>query len=436
MIRQASIVVLVLVTCGALGQQTGPAPQSATAPLTVTLRDALERARANSPAFRQALVEYGVAQQDRLQARAGMLPSLTYNNQYLYTEGNGTPTGVFIANNAVHEYLSQANAHEAFSVAQLAEFRRARAAEALARARQEIALRGVAVTVVQDYSNLLIAQHRFATAQETEADAREFLTVTQELEQGREVAHADVLKAQLQYQDRQIDLSHAQLAMEQARLQLALLLFPSFDQDFEVVDNLQTPAALPPKDEAMQMARRNNPELDAALAAKDVAEHEVNVARAGYLPSLTLDYFYGIDATHFATENGRIQNLGYAAQATLNIPVWNWGITRSKVRQAELQGQLASVQLEYAQRKLVADFEGAYSQAGSAAEQIETLRSSVSLAAESLRLTTLRYKAGEATALEVVDAQNAVAQENDTLVQAEAAYAVAVAQLQSVTGPF
>lgn len=365
-----------------------------------------------------------------------MLPSLTYNNQYLYTEGNGTPSGVFIANNAVHEYLSQANAHEAFSMAQLAEFRRAAAAEALARAQQEIALRGLAVTVVQDYSNLLAAQHRFATAQETAAAAREFLTVTQEREQGREVAHADVLKAQLQYQDRQIDLSHAQLTMEQARLQLALLLFPYFNQDFQVVDNLQMPVALPPKEEAMQMARRNNPELEAALAAKDVAEHEVSVARAGYIPGLTLDYFYGIDATHFATESGRIQNLGYAAQATLNIPVWNWGITHSKVRQAELRGQLAGVQLAYAQRKLVADFEGAYGQAGSSAEQIETLRSSVLLAAESLRLTMLRYKAGEATALEVVEAQNAVAQESDALVEAEAAYAVATAQLQSVTGPF
>ena len=239
-----------------------------------------------------------------------MLPSLTYNNQYFYTEGNGTPTGVFIANNAVHEYLSQADAHETFSLAQLAEFRRARAAEALARARQEIALRGLAVTVVEDYSNLLAAQHRFATAQETAAAAREFLNVTQELEQGREVAHADVLKAQLQYQDRQIDLSHAQLAMEQARLQLALLLFPDFNQDFQVVDNLQAPVALPPKEEAMQMARRNNPELDAALAAKDVAEREVRVAWAGYLPGLTLDYFYGIDATHFAMVIGIVSKNG------------------------------------------------------------------------------------------------------------------------------
>ncbi len=365
-----------------------------------------------------------------------MFPSLTYNNQYLYTEGNKTPTGVFIANNAVHEYVSQADAHEVLSVAQVADLRRARAAGALARAKEEIALRGLVVTVVEEYSNLVVAQHRFATAQETAADAQQFLTVTQELERGREVAYADVIKAQLQYQDRQVALRKAQLAIEQARLQLALLLFPNFNTNFEVVDNLQTPVALPPAQEALKMAERNNPELEGALAAQAVAKHEVSAARAAYLPGLTLDYFYGIDASHFATKTGRIQNLGYSAEATLNIPVWNWGITSSKVRQAQLRERFANLQREYTQRKLASDFEAYYSQAEHAAAQVETLRKSTSLAAESLRLTTLRYKAGEATALEVVEGQNAIANENDALVDAEAAYVIGVAQLQAITGPF
>lgn len=437
MLRIPSLLLLICIGCGAVvAQQSGMASQPPEAPLTVTLLDAIELARANSPAFRQALVEYGVAQQDRVQTRAGMLPSLTYTNQYLYTEGNGTSTGVFIANNGVHEFVSQADAHEAFSAAQVADLHSAKAAAALARAKQEIAMRGLVVTVVQDYSNLVVAQHRFATAQESEATALGFLTVTQELERGREVAHADVVKAQLQYQDQQIILSNAQLAMEQARLQLALLLFPNFSQDFQVVDNLQTPIALPSREEAMQLARHNNPDLDAALAAKELAEHEVSAAKAAYLPGITIDYFYGIDANHFATESGRIQNLGYAAQATIAIPIWNWGITRSKVQQAELRGQLANVQLQYTQRKLLADFEGAYSQAQHATAQVEELRSSESLATESLRLTLLRYKAGEAVALEVVSAQNAVTQERNALVEAEAAYAIGVAQLQAVTGPF
>ena len=190
----------------------------------------------------------------------------------------------------------------------------------------------------------------------------------------------------------------------------------------------------------ISMARKGNPELQAALAGRNVAGTELLAAKAAYLPTLTLDYFYGIDANRFATRSatsaGNIQNLGYAAEATLNIPVWNWGITRSKVRQAQLRAQSAEVQLQFARRKLIADFEGAYQEAEHAAAQAELLRSSVALAADSLRLTTLRYKAGEVTAAEVVGAQNAVAQENNALVDAEAAYANAIAKLQAIAGPF
>ena len=62
------------------------------------------------------------------------------------------------------------------------------------------------------------------------------------------------------------------------------------------------------------MAQKNNPELSAAFAALEVANHEVTVARAGHLPTLVLDYFYGIDANHFAVSTDGIRNLGYCGR--------------------------------------------------------------------------------------------------------------------------
>src|SRR5215470_18204178 len=88
---------------------TGWAQSSTQAPLTLTLQDALTRARTNSVQFQAALTDQGLAHEDKVQARAALLPSVTYNTEYLYTEGNGTSTGRFIASNAVHEYVSQGN---------------------------------------------------------------------------------------------------------------------------------------------------------------------------------------------------------------------------------------------------------------------------------------------------------------------------------------
>ena len=90
------------------------------APLTITLQDALQRARLNDPEYRSAITDLGLAREDRVQARAGLLPNVDYNNSFIYTQGTGAlpancatstagcPTSKFIANNGVHEYISQA----------------------------------------------------------------------------------------------------------------------------------------------------------------------------------------------------------------------------------------------------------------------------------------------------------------------------------------
>ncbi len=272
-----------------------------------------------------------------------LLPNVNYNAQFLYTEGNGTAAGRFIANNGVHEYLSQGNVHQSLSLADVADYRRAQAAEAVAKARSEVAARGLVVTVVHAYYGFVVDQRKYSTAQRADDEAQHFLDLSQKLEHGGEVAHSDVIKAQIQAQQKQRALQEAQLAMDRSRVDLAVLLFPDFNQNFSVVDDLQAPEALPSFLEAQAAAGNNNPDLRAALAAVREANQSVAAAWNGFLPALGLDYFYGIDGNRFATTqldpaSGRdIRNLGYAATATLQFPVWNWGASRSKVKQADLR---------------------------------------------------------------------------------------------------
>lgn len=405
--------------------------------VSLTLADALARAKANSPQFQAAVTELGLAREERLQARAGLLPGVNYSNSFIYTQGNGTPSGVFIANNGVHEYLSQGIAHEAIGPAGIADYQRAAAALALAQARHEIAVRGLVVTVVDSFYGYIAAQNRTRTAQQVFDEGERFLSNTEKLEQGGEVAHSDVIKAQIQANDLLRARDQAKLAEQNAKLALAVLLFPNFFQDFTLVNDLAAVPPLPAIADIQQLAEKNNPELKAAYAAMNVANKELSVAWAGYLPSLTVDMFYGIDANQFAVYNrDGARNLGYAAAATLNIPVWNWGATQSKVRQAQLQRNLAKVELSATQRQAIADLQQFYSEAQTAREHLDILTKTAGLAADSLRLTTLRYQAGEATALEVVDAQNTLATARNNLDDGQTRYRVALANLQTLTGSF
>jgi outer membrane protein TolC len=414
-----------------------PADQT-TSGLRLTLQDALARARKNSVEFQSAATDAAIAAEDRKQSRDALLPSAVYNNQVLYTQGTGTGGVRYIANNSVHEYISQGNLHEAIDLAGVASYRRAAAAAAVARARAEIALRGLVVTVVQDYFRVAAAQSKLEIAQRGSSQGEDFFKLTGQLEKGGEVAHSDVIRAELQMQDRRRQLQEAQLELLNAKLDLAVLIFPDFNENYEISDDLHASVPLPTIEEVQQQGAKDNPELRAALAGVQEAGHAVTNARAGYLPSLTLDYFYGIDSAQFAAnsviDNQRIPNLGSSASATLNIPIWNWGATQSRVKQAELRRTQAQRELSLAQRKLLSEMKSLYGEAETALNELAGLQRSAELASEGLRLATLRYKGGETTVLEVVDAQNSFAQANTNYQDGAVRYRVALANLQTLTG--
>ncbi len=417
---------------------TAQTADQASSALRLTLQDALARARKNSVEFQAAATDAAIAGEDRKQARDALLPSVAYNNQFLYTQGNGKGSVRYIANNSIHEYISQGNVHEVIDLAGVASYRRAAAAAAVAKARAEIASRGLVVTVVQDYFHVAAAQSKLEIAQRGASQGEEFFKLTQALEKGGEVAHSDVIRAELQMQDRRRQLQEAQLDLLNAKLELAVLIFPDFNENFEISDDLHASVPLPTIEEVQQQGAKDNPELRAALAGVQQAGRDVTDARAGYFPSLGLDYFYGIDSAQFATngvfDNQRIHNLGSSASATLNIPVWNWGATQSRVKQAELRRTQAQRELSLAQRKLLAEMRSLYGEAETALNELAGLQRSAELASEGLRLATLRYKGGETTVLEVVDAQNSFAQANTSFQDGAVRYRVALANLQTLTG--
>ena len=121
-----------------------------------------------------------------------------------------------------------------------------------------------------------------------------------------------------------------------------MLVFPDFRDEFTVADDLQPTAPLPPLDAVKATASATSPDIRAAQASVAAGASDVSVARGGLLPSISFDYFYGINANQFATYNPDGQRLlGSSAPVQLNVPLWNWGASQSKLRQARMRVQAA-----------------------------------------------------------------------------------------------
>jgi outer membrane protein TolC len=424
-----------------------PSGQSG-APITITLQDALERARKNDPTFTAAMLDAKGAHEDRLQARNAMLPSVNATSAYLGTQGNGgaISDGRYVTNDGVHVYHDTGTLHIDLSPALLmgTGYQRAKASEALANAKAEIARRGLTATVSKNFYALAVAQRKYASAQLAVEQANHFLNMAQEGEKQGQSSHSDSLKAEIQERIQAAAYEEARLAMEDARLNLAVMLFPTFNENFTVVDDLDTAQALPGFTEIQTMAEKENPDMRVAIETAHQADYDVKTAKTAFLPTITVDTEYGIEANCFALrcaraafpEVGVVPNLGYFMTATLTLPVWDWGTLRSKLHQAEYKQQEAKSLLSQEQRLGVSELYAAYNEAAVARSAVDESRKTAELATESLRLVNLRYEGGASPASEVVDAENTLLTARNGYIDAQARYRAALAALQTITGSF
>jgi outer membrane protein TolC len=430
--------------------QQPPAPPGRASGLalpTLTFKDALERAQRYEPQFLAAVNAANLAREDVVQARAALYPATGIRSDYLNTQGNGLlPSGRYVTNDGVHVYREWATLHQDLSPGTLTRtgVQRTEALRAVAQARAEIARRGLGVTVTKAYYGLVSAQRKYATAQLALDQAQRLLTITQDLERGGEVPRSDVVKAQIQYHAQDQATREAQLAMGTTRLDLAVLLSPNFDQSFQVVDDLHLTSALPSFVEIESLARRQNPDLRVAMENLHSARIDVTSARQSFLPTLAVDLVWGIEANQIgwntvvasASQLGAVPSAGYFLTGSLTLPVWDWGGRKSRLRQAELRREQANVELSAVQRQLLRNLSSYYDEAQTARGELDLLRQSADLAIENLRLNGLRYQAGEATILELVDAQNTVNLARNAYDDGLVRYRLALANLQTLTGTF
>ncbi len=442
-VKSVLVLCLLLHTGAAVTVKAQQDATAATEPLT--LEQVIARAVANEPAFAAASAEQKALRLERQNAKAALLPSATYHNQVIYTEPAGTAatrigqtTGeiapVFIANNAVREYASQGVFNETLGFAQVGAIRLATANALRADAELEIARRGLVATVVSLYYGVGAGADKVAVAERALEEADHFVDITQKREAAREVAHADVLKAQLSQQQRGRELEEARLQTQKAKLELGVLLFPDPATTYTLAA-VGAPPLLPDRADVNALASQNNAEVRSAQAGLQASQAETFTAQAALLPELALNATYGIDATNFAVSGpDGTRNLGYSLSAALDIPVWDWLITERRIKISRLRQTAAKTAVAAAQRRQLANLAEFYAEADAAFKQTASLDASVVTARESLRLINLRYVDGESTVLDVVDAQNALLSAETAQIDGRVRYQLALANLQTLTG--
>jgi outer membrane protein len=423
----ATLIVLHVLGTGSAAAQQQPQPMSLSA--------ATSAAFAQASALQQAQIDEATAAEDLRQARAALLPAFRSTNLVAYNSPAKPPappdTQSFIGPNAIREYQALVGFAGDWNFGMSAAVRRARALLQAAHAGTDVARRALARGVAEAYYGAGVATEKRSAAADSLAAAEELERVTRLSSDAGEVPEVDLIRARLQTAQRRDDLAQAVQAEVVAQATLGSFLGRILNPP--VVEPLPQTVDVTELQALTSDSVAQRPEFARLDAQARAARDDIRVARADLLPRITYSIDRGFDTPSLMRDEMR-QHVGNLATINIDVPLFDWGAARSRIRQARLRAKAADVQRLITIGDLRLQFATARQETLTAAERVDNARRALADAERNVTISIARYRAGEAPILEATDALTTRAQQRILLQQALFDYQVARARLQEASG--
>ncbi len=295
----------------------------------------------------------------------------------------------------------------------------------------EAAKAQVKLAVRQSYFQVVKASWQVRVAQQSFTNAESRRAVAESRFRQGDVARIEVLRFETEVAQRRSELIAAQNQLSLSKNAFNNTLGRPIETPVELEDVAPTDPALPSVEDLVQSALESRPELD-ALEAQWKAQGVVRQAEeTGDDPSLALS---AVHTRNWQTAGFGSQSQSTVGTAVLSFPIVDSGLTRARVRSAKQEEEAAKLRWEQAKLGVTLDVRQAHTALVNALSRLNVTRSQVELATETYRLASLRYEAGEAIQLEVIDAQTQLVAAETSQVAAQYDVLSALAQLQFAVG--
>ena len=422
-------------------QGSVPTGVASATPLSLTLRDAIDRGLKTNLGLLLSGQVSEATRGERLRSLSALLPQvngeLSENVQQIDLKTKGIdfhlPGGFSTPAVVGPFHYTDARAYASFSVFDYSLRKSYRAAQEGERAAQ-LSLKDARDLVVQSVANaylLVIAGSSRVQSLRAQVETDQAVydqSVTQK--RAGTTAAIDVLRShvELQQEQQQLIAQDNQVAKDKLALGRAIGLPPG--QEFAIADTEPySPLAAMTPDQALRTAYEQRADLQSAKATVRAAEDSVSAARAQRYPNLDVAADYGDTGTALNNSHGT-----FTFQVAAKFNIFDGGRISGDVIQAraalkQRQDELADLggQIDYQVRAALLDIQ-------SAADQVAVARSNLDLANQTLTQAQDRFASGVTDTIEVVQAQGSVAVANDNLISALYAHNLAKVELARALG--
>lgn len=244
------------------------------------------------------------------------------------------------------------------------------------------------------------------------------------------IAKSDLLQVETRLSEARFDLITARRSYDEALHAFNILRGAAGDEPVSLSQSIVDSISMPERVALTAIAARR-PDLLSAEAAVRSAEYGVEVARASYNPQLNVGVG-GSWQTYVPNASGRTY-LDASLMVELNIPIFHWGERRHAVASAAADVRRSMNVTGQIYDDMAREEADGWSALAMSRSQVQSSLHNLEIAGENLSISTYSYKEGQATVLDVLQAQISWLQIYTNAITARYNYAVAVSAYERIT---
>jgi HAE1 family hydrophobic/amphiphilic exporter-1 len=443
-VRVTGVILLVAVLGWLISATTAFAQNSsASAPMTLTFNEALERALSSNEGLKVAKERVVETQGKVQESKTDFLPQV--NLGYNYTPSQRfpvikIPAGVFGPEEQTFQAgFAQRNVLQLFVTQPIYTGGRLNNAYGITtasldaskleldRTRQELEYR-----VVETFYAALMNERGVAVADEQIRMSEKQLELARARFEAGTAARLDVLQAEVELANARARRIQARAQVDTAMQALRSVLALPQTQVLKLEGSLDEPVLNHPRAELDQRLPQR-PDLLAYTARREMAEYASNLANGEWKPSLAFTGNMQYQQDDLGTLLGR-DNQSYAFGIQLNVPLFAAPGAAARRSVAQSQMRQAEHGLRYATDNARLELESAWTALEASAEVVATQEKALELARESVAIAQVSYENGVITSAELNDTQVRLLQTEWLLMQAKYARITAAARAKVAAG--
>ncbi len=294
----------------------------------------------------------------------------------------------------------------------------------------------VALNVVNSYLNILFAKENLTVANVQAEISKKQIDVAQNQVDAGSKPRGELLNAKSTYANDIQSVIALENTLNLALLQLAQLLQVDPNNfDVATIDVGAPSVALMFKspDAVYTKAVKNRPEILSAKIGIKQADISIDIAKSGFLPTLSASVSAGTNFSHRYTifQGGRgndyffkqlNDNLGYGLGMSLSIPIFNRFQNKVNVNKSIINKERSELGLESAKLNLQQIIQRAFLDAKAALKSYEAAKTSLEAQQEAYKNAQERYNFGAMTLFEFDQVRNRLVNAESTLIRSKFDY--------------